>query len=287
MGGFAVPMTRHAAMYYPRGDTLIVTFDNMKSRDQTPPCYPWGHAFVEALKCSHLGIAMCRRNDWFRHRDLTAFFDDLAAQGFFNQFRDVVFYGSSMGGFGALTYCAYAPGARVVAFAPQSSLDPKLVPWETRFLNGRERGNWRLPNSDAAQAAITAREVRVFADPYDPLDRSHIQRLYPGNLTWYKCPSLGHAPAQMLKHAGLTAQALVPALVGDLSATRFHQIQRQARLTTPGIARLVMTRALERGHPDLVLRAADWAEARFPAHNFHRFRDKALALLEKPEAKVA
>ena len=39
-------------------------------------------------------------------------------------------------------FAAAAPGARVVAFCPQSTLCPDLVPWETRFANGRERGDW-------------------------------------------------------------------------------------------------------------------------------------------------
>ena len=40
--GFVRPMTRHTALFYRRSkDILVVTFDNMKSRDLPGPAYPW------------------------------------------------------------------------------------------------------------------------------------------------------------------------------------------------------------------------------------------------------
>ena len=118
--GFSQVMTRHIGLFYPRGDTLIVGFDNMKSRDMPPPAFPWGYNAIAAQGYSHLGIMMARRNDWFRHKDLDAFFDGLRWQGFFDQFRRVVFFGASMGGYGALSFCSACPFADVVVFAPQT-----------------------------------------------------------------------------------------------------------------------------------------------------------------------
>ena len=111
-GGFFRDFDRHSAVHFQRGSTLIVTFDNMKSRDMPVPRYPWAYQFVAKQGHSHLGIMMKRRNDWFRHRQLCDFFDELRDSGFFERFDNVVFYGSSMGGYGAPTAPApaRAPG---------------------------------------------------------------------------------------------------------------------------------------------------------------------------------
>ena len=63
--GFFRTMPRHFAAFKPRGARLVVTFDNMKSREAKAPRYPWGWRFLEELGVSHLGICMTRRNDWF------------------------------------------------------------------------------------------------------------------------------------------------------------------------------------------------------------------------------
>ena len=106
-------LDRHFVALKRRGPRLVVTFDNMTSRDAHGPRNPWGWNIVESLGHSHLGVCMSRRNDWFRHPDLFDLFDRLRDQGFFEQFEDVVFYGSSMGGCGALSFAQAAPGAHL------------------------------------------------------------------------------------------------------------------------------------------------------------------------------
>lgn len=285
--GFAQAMARHTALFYPRADRLVVTFDNMSSRNMPAPAFPWAYEFLEKLGVSHLGIAMSRRNDWFRHGDLVAFFARLESSGFFQRFSDVVFYGSSMGGYGALSFSVYAPGARVVAFSPQTTLDQRIAPFETRYRKGYARGDWSLPYSDGAQAAATAREVMVFADPYVALDRLHVARLWPGNVTWFKCPSFGHVPARGLKHGGVLPEVVTGALLGQLTKPVFHRAMRRARNRAPGVTRNVIAAALETGHAELALRIMPHLETRHPECGFTRLRQKLISSLAQQEALVA
>ena len=84
------------------------------------------------MGCSVLGV-MCRSRNWFRDVSVHDGFERLRDSGFFDQFDDVLFYGASQGGFGALTYSRCAPGSSVLAIAPQTTLDRRVLPNEDRW----------------------------------------------------------------------------------------------------------------------------------------------------------
>ena len=175
-GGSVHVMTRHAAFYAPRGPRLIVTFDNMKSRNGPRPYLPWGHEFIAAHGWSHLGFGMARRNDWCRHPDIATFLISGMARRIFARHDEVVFCGSSMGGYGALAHAYLVPRARVVAFNPQTSLNARVAPFETRYRAAIGRGNWRDPLSDAAYTARVIPRIAVFADLYQRIEAAHVAR---------------------------------------------------------------------------------------------------------------
>ena len=231
----------------------MVTFDNMKSRDAPAPAYPWAFGLVDEAGYSHLGVMMNRRNDWFRQPDLDAYMKRLQGEGFFAGFRRVIFYGSSMGGYGALAFAPLAPGATVVAFVPQTSLDPRVVPFETRYRPGFARGQWAIGGfSDGANGARSAERIVVFADPWHPQDRAHVERLPQDTLVWAQCPWTGHDAARVMKHMGLLKPAVLAAWDGTLTEEGFRSAWRASRGSQKRV-RSVLRQAVEKGHPDLVL----------------------------------
>lgn len=261
-GGFARQMTRHCAIYAPRGRTLVVTFDNMKSREAKGARTPWGWDLVQRMGHSHLGICMTRRNDWFRHVDLLDFFDELRDTGFFTGFDEVIFYGSSMGGFGALAFAAAAPGARIVAHVPQTSLRPDLVPFERRYRPGQARGDWDDPRyADGAEGARLARSVTVFYDPLHRLDRQHVARLPQANLMAMRCPFMGHRVPRLLQQLGILRPVVERAFNGTLRQAHFSTLLGR-RKTNLGYVRTLLDQGLERGHLRLVASAMDRIEQR-------------------------
>jgi len=118
--GFFSDLGEHSFLYIPRGDTLVVTFDNldiaMTKRDDRRP---WGFSFIAAQNWSMLGV-MANGWTWFRDGAVTREFERLRDEGFFDQFKRVVFYGASMGGYGAAAYSAIVPGSTVFDISPQS-----------------------------------------------------------------------------------------------------------------------------------------------------------------------
>lgn len=255
-------MTRHFAAFYRRSPKLVVTFDHMKSRDQEGPRFPWGYEFLKKRGVSHLGIMMTRRNDWFRHGDLFDYFDDLKTQGFFGQFEDVLFYGSSMGGYGACAYAAAAPGARILALMPQSTLARDLVPDETRYRNGFARGDWDDPRyRDGADGVATSSHTQLIYDPYFAADRLHADRLQGDQVEHVKAFFTGHSATRALHFNGLLKQVLDRSLAGKpLGQQAYYRAFRDARRKAPNHMRSLAQRALAGGSAvrlDTVLRVAE------------------------------
>ncbi|MBY5932189.1 hypothetical protein KUV51_04190 [Tateyamaria omphalii] len=273
--GFCHLMRRHAAMFFDRGpDRLVVTFDNLVSRNAPLPHYPWAYSFVETLGASHLGLVMSGPEDWFRHADVLDFFDILQEDGFFSRFGEVVFYGSSMGGYGALTFARAAPGCRVVAFVPQTQLDPVVVPFETRYPEERARGQWWGRYLDAVDGARAASSVYVLYDPYFPADARHVARLDPSNLVPLRLPWATHQAGPVLRRTGRLAQILASAFAGTLSAGDFRHVVRSAGRSGMA-ARLILRAGLERGHPELVRQTLQRLRISHPEWDFPMLRQAA------------
>ena len=206
-----------------------------------------------------------RTKAWYRDPEILSYFDGKVAEGFFDRFDQVVFAGASMGGFGALTFSAHVPGANVIAFNPQTTLDERLVPWETRYRFGRVQ-NWDLPASDAAQTVQVAGKAYVFYDPFFDLDRQQVQRLQGDNVVLLKTWFSNHFAAPMLRKLDILKPVMLGAMDGTLDAAEFYRLMR-ARRRLPLLIRGIEAMGSER-HPALVQRARQ---------RFRRLRRQAAA----------
>jgi hypothetical protein len=262
-GGFFVDMAHHAAAYLPGdGARLVVTFDNLAARRETEDRFPWGHTHLLRRGWDVLGI-MSKQPDWFRHSDVLDFFDSLRDEGFFRRFGHVALYGSSTGGYGALAFAPAAPGRTVMAFAPQTTLAPELVPFERRYRYGRGLGNWSGRYLDGAQSVESAGRVYLCFDPLEPLDRAHVDRLSGPNVVRLPMVGVGHKiPPQLLK-MGILKPLVDKALAGALDPNEFSQLYRARKNSVPWLAGL-LERALRTGHIRLGQAAAELAMREHP-----------------------
>ncbi len=251
-GGWTRESADHSFLYIPRGDTLVVTFDNLdiamtKREDRRP----WGFSFIEKQGWSMLGVMA---NGWTWYRDLwvSEQFDDLAQSGFFKGFRRVVFYGASMGGYAACAFSGACPGASVLAISPQSTLDRSLVPFETRYRTAWGR-DFSGPYGDAAQVSGAAERVTILFDPYEPLDAGHVARFTGANVLKLRAPLLGHRLGSSLQQMGILAPITLGALNGTLTEAEFYRILR-ARKGFTRYQKELFQRALDKGHVTLARR---------------------------------
>ncbi len=258
--GFVREGREHSMLFIPRGGTLVVTFDNLDiAMEKRGDRRPWGHGFIERQGWSMLGV-MAEGWTWFRDPWVTAQFDDLRDAGFFARFDRVVFYGASMGGYGAAAFVAACPGADVVAISPQSTLDKALVPWETRYHTAWGR-DFSGPYGDAAQVSAAAGKVILLYDPYEPLDRGHVDRFTGANVLKLRAPLMGHRLGSSLHQMGILSQVTLAALDGTLTEAAFYRALR-ARKSFPRYQRELFDRAVKRGHAALARRMGRWVLTR-------------------------
>ncbi|MEI4234398.1 glycosyltransferase family 2 protein [Roseovarius sp. D22-M7] len=227
--GFVDKGVRHSLMLLRRPSTrMLVTFDNLSNVGDTDVMRePWGFRFAQENGLTHLGV-MAHVGDWYRDADLIARLTRLRDGGIFAEFDRVVFAGVSMGGYAALAFGSLVPGAHVIAINPQTTLDPDLVPWETRYESGR-RQDWTLPLSDAAALTADLGRVNLFHDPYHALDQKHVDRLRGDNLRVFNCRHSSHKTAVFLRKIGALKPLMQHCIFDELTQPAFHRLYRARR----------------------------------------------------------
>ena len=272
--GFYRESLTHSFLFMQRSDTLVVTFDNLDiAMEKREDRRPWGFSFIEKQGWSMLGV-MANGWTWYRDPWVCQQFDDLRDSGFFKQFKRVVFYGASMGGYAACAFVAACPGADVVAISPQSTLDKALVPWETRYSAAWGR-DYSGPYGDAAVVSAAAGRVTLLYDPYEPLDAGHVARFDGANVMKLRTPLMGHRLGSSLHQMGVLSTITLGALNGTLTELEFYQIIR-ARKTFQRYQRELFKRALAKGRTGLARKLGRWVLTR----GKNRYIRKEMKLLQ-------
>lgn len=251
--GFYLSYRHFSALFAMRGsERLVVSFDNLSTvRDRSPARDTWGGAFLRERGWSSLGILAYAAN-WYRDPDLFAFLEGLRDDGFFRQFREVAFTGTSMGGYAACAFAGLSPGATVVAFSPQSTLAKRLVPWEKRFNRGRKE-DWSGPYADGAAEVREARRVYLVYDPFVAGDRRHAERFHGPQVVRLRAVCSGHRTVVFLRKAEILKEVMAGGIEGSLTADAFYRAYR-ARRTLPWHSLALMEMALRRPGPALAER---------------------------------
>jgi pimeloyl-ACP methyl ester carboxylesterase len=129
------------------------------------------------------------------------------------QTKRVLTLGNSMGGSAALMFASRIDGCRhAMAFAPQSSVHPDLVPFENRWRNHRAKiTQWTSPDPIASMEG-GGRWYYVFYGMGDGRERQHIQRILSRNLpnvVIFGIEDCGHDVAAHLKDSGVPLKDIV------------------------------------------------------------------------------
>ncbi|UWR79100.1 glycosyltransferase family 2 protein [Phaeobacter inhibens] len=280
--GFFWESDENALFFEPFGKRLVVTFDNIHVVQQKEgQRWPWGYKLLsQTLGCSVLGVIGSKRN-WFRSPFVHDSFDHLRDSGFFDQFDEVLFYGASMGAYGALTYSQCAPGAKVFAIAPQTTLDRRLLPDDDRW-GWTARLDWDDRYADAAEATHLADDTVVLYDPYFEPDVQQVDRLKGDNIRKLRMPFFGHQLPQALVNMGILKPILSEIFEGRLTAQRFYQLLR-ARRDLPRFQHDLLMKAEEKNHPKLAIQVCEYTLKKRDAKNIRNSLDRLRADLAKAE----
>ncbi len=212
-------------------DILVITFERAGGKQVRPnPNRPgWGSQFIRKKEFDGLYI-MPAFVDWYRQPSLVKVFRFLKLSGFFERYKRVVTYGSSMGGYAALLFSEIIRPDAIVAFNPQTTLDKAIVPWENRFDRGLVQ-DWSGTASDACNTIWQEADVTVVVDPFNTRDMRHARRLLKAapDIRLLKVPFGGHETANALRDLGAISTISEKLLRGTFEPQEFYAAVRDRR----------------------------------------------------------
>ncbi|MCC5992200.1 MAG: phosphoadenosine phosphosulfate reductase [Rhodobacteraceae bacterium] len=236
-GAFAALGAYHAAFYDDAGDTLLVSFEQVSTiRARQPDHRPFGFSLARGQGWSSLTL-IARQPRWYRDADLFAYFDAQIDDGFFDRFRRVLFYGEGMCAYAACAYSVAAPGATVLAIAPQATLAPEIAGWDTRFAASRGL-DFTTRFGFAPDMLDGSRNAIVIYDAAQPLDHMHAMLFRRPFVTVLRCRGLGEDTGQALHRLGASEPLILAAGQGKLTPVLFHRLMRARRQDVAYLTRL-------------------------------------------------
>jgi hypothetical protein len=229
----------HCAGFLEAGNNLIVTFENAESvRAYNMDAEPRGFAYARHDGWSHLALISFTES-WFRDPAIYAFFDRMIDDGFFEDFANVVFYGSDGGAaYAAAAYSVAAPGASIIALRPQATLEARATGWDKRYRSARKQ-NFTGRYGYAPEMIEAARHVFVAYDPYEHLDAGHAALFRKSNVTMLPCPLIGRQLDRAFDRMGIHDVMIKLVMDRNLDGKRFAQLLRARRYDQVYLRRLV------------------------------------------------
>lgn len=237
-------LVRHVRAGATPSAVCFVTFGSY-TNDYTLDREGFGEEFLrgEGIDAVHV---INRDNRWYQYPEMDAALAAVAAVTI--TYPRVFTYGSSMGGYAALRFARAVGAATAIAISPQFSLDPRVVPFETRW--------------QADLAAITFREGPVepterqliFSDPKLELDAAHV-RLFaalPTETAMVNVPYAGHPVGAIMAETGVLKDALRTILGGRFDKGQVERALRARRRRSPHYYFTLARRAQER-HPTVAI----------------------------------
>lgn len=259
---------RHRVFFSDQGPVLLVTFETVADiRARQSDQLPMGHAIARARGWSSLTL-IAEGDTWFRDRAVYGYFDRLVDDAFFEDFDRVVFFGAGMAGYAAAAFAVTAPGATVIALAPQATLDPAIASWDTRFPQMR-RTRFDDRYGYAPDMLEGAGEAFVIYDPLVAPDAMHATLFRAPWVSLLGCRGIGQAPGMMLAGLGVIKPMLVAACEGRFSAAAFWRLYRVRRDSVRWL-RLLAARTDAAGRPFLTALLARNAARRLGAPWFRQ-----------------
>ena len=177
------------------------------------------------------------------------FLEGQVKTGLFKRFDQVLFTGTGMGGYAATAFAPLSPGCTVLAFAPQSTLDPGLVPWEDRFGGGRQQ-DWSGRYRDATAHTARAKTVYLIYDPYSEPDARHTARYHGTNIVPLKSWYASYKAVPFPEDSALFRAITRAAITDTLTPASFYQIYRDRR-QLGWYAQALADHVLDKGHTKL------------------------------------
>ncbi|WP_010113385.1 hypothetical protein [Acinetobacter sp. P8-3-8] len=190
----------HIRAIYLQGDsdTLVLSFGDLITRAKGLSI----NAEKSLMKYDYAVVGiMPKQKSWFPASSMSALLEQL--QPILNQYKNIVGYGGSMGGYAAIKYARSLRMNRVVAMVPQYSIDPAEVEDKryTDFYDAELNADMRIQAHDI----VADCEYIIVYDPYFENDKEHYLKIKPliPQLHTLHLPYTGHDAIAVLANSAL------------------------------------------------------------------------------------
>ena len=243
----------HSAFFSDHGPVLLVSFETRTGiRGAGGGQMPLGYQIAAPRGWSSLTL-IAHEDSWFRDPAVYGYFDRLIDDAFFEDFDRVVFYGAGMGGYAAAAFAVAAPGATVLALAPQATLDTELAEWDRRFLRARKL-DFSSRFGFAPDMCEGADSVYLVYDPIQQVDAVHAAMFRGPHIHRLRARHIGRDPQAELARVNVLRPLIDAACAGTLTPQRFFHLWRARRRNAHYLGRLI-GRLQSQNRPALLLRA--------------------------------
>ena len=280
--GFARRLgTGHMAVFADgTADALLVSFESQAGiRATAENGLPIGFDIAQRRGWAHLSLVATTGDPWFRDPAIWAFFDEQTDEDLFDGYSTVVFQGAGPAGYAAAAYSVAAPGAIVVAIAPQATLAPSVAGWDDRFTEMR-RLDFTTRYGFAPDMIDAAASAWIVVDPGEPLDAMHAALFTKPHVRQvrYRRGSAAALEAD-LRAMGVLDEVLDDAAAGKLDLLSFHGPLRARHRHTPYL-RALLSRVMAKDRPFLTALLCRAVLFRQPVPRFRRYYVDARQRLE-------
>ncbi len=244
----------HQAVFLAAGPRLLVTFEDAETICKTAHGEPRSFAFARDHGWSILSV-ISNGESWFRHPAIYQFFDKLTDEGTFDGFDDVLFFGASGAGYAAAAYSVAAPGARVLALRPQSTLSASVAGWDTRHVAHR-RHDFTKRYGFAPDMIEAAQTAYIVYSPLQKADAIHAAMFTRDNVMPLRVPGIGGRIEAALDSLDVLDDLIMAAMKGDISPASFRRLLAAPLKSYGHYLRTLHKRAMDNGHPQLAANLA-------------------------------
>lgn len=224
-------------------DTLVISFGDLISRAKGMSI----NAEKSLIKYQYnvIGI-MPKQKSWFPKSSMLQMQQQI--QPILQQFKGIVGYGGSMGGYAAIKYSNLLNMQKIVAFVPQYSIDPDVVQDRryAEFFDASIHQDMQIQ----ADEVDSSREYIIVYDPYYAEDKEHFLKIQPllPKMHVIHLPFTGHEALSVLA----SSQLLNDFVVRPFEITYFYQRVREVKKQSKFYYRHVLDALLPRHHQALL-----------------------------------
>ncbi|MEN5171932.1 hypothetical protein ABE427_04235 [Acinetobacter higginsii] len=218
-------------------DTLVISFGDLISRAKGMSI----NAEKSLIKYQYnvIGI-MPKQKSWFPKSSMLQMQQQI--QPILQQFKGIVGYGGSMGGYAAIKYSNLLNMQKIVAFVPQYSIDPDVVQDRryAEFFDVSIHQDMQIQ----ADEVDSSREYIIVYDPYYAEDKEHFLKIQPllPKMHVIHLPFTGHEALSVLA----SSQLLNDFVVKPFEITYFYQRVREVKKQSKFYYRHVLDALLPR-----------------------------------------